>query len=45
MENLQVEFDDQLLRLTELQEQYEFKCNEVGVCTVHIHVCANSLSL
>jgi len=30
-QNLQVEFDDQLLRLTELQQQYEFRCNEVEV--------------
>ena len=30
-QSLQVEFDDQLLRMTELQQQYNFKCDEVEV--------------
>ena len=31
---LQTGCDDQSLRLSDLQQQYEFKCNEIEVCTV-----------
>jgi len=30
-QSLQVEYDDQLLRMTELQQQYNFKCDEAEV--------------
>ena len=33
---LQTGCDDQSLRLSDLQQQYEFKCNEIEVCTVPV---------
>ena len=36
-QTLQSEFDEQLLRLTELQKQYNFKCDEVEVRHFLLH--------